>query len=188
MRSSVAQFIAALLCACVSLSARAAPPDAQVLTAPQLMVAGPGPVTATFLGASQPFAQLFFAWESASGASAQGFFFGAQTTAGSTFEISAEQSPLSPFAAGSDVTFATLFGNPLASSALLSSTAATSGAELVLTAPVDGEPAPGIVFNAGVVASGAASVLIGFNPAGSPVPSGIDGFAVRISVSNICAG
>ena len=182
MKSLVSRFAAVVVSAFVSLAASAGNPDsAAIQTAPQLLVAGSGPVSATFLGSSTPFAQLYFAWDS----SAVGFFFGPSTPVGATFQESPQQSPLSPFAPGTQVTFAALFGTPGTSSATLSSTAATPSVQSVLTTPFMGEPGPGIVFNAGVVET-SGGLLIGFNPPGTAMPGDFGGFAVRIAATNVC--
>jgi hypothetical protein len=181
MKSLVSRFAAVVVSAFVSLASAGTPDSAGIQAAPQLLVAGSGPVSATFLGSSAPFAQLFFAWDS----SAVGFFFGPSTPVGTTFQESPQQTPLSPFGPGTQVTFAALFGTPGTSSASLSSTAATPSVQSVLTTPFMGEPAPGIAFNAGVVET-PGGVLIGFNPPGTAMPGDFGGFAVRIAASNVC--
>jgi hypothetical protein len=182
MKSLVTRFAAGVVSAFVSVSASAgSSASASFQTAPQLLVAGSGPVSATFLGSSAPFAQMFFSWDS----TAVGFFFGPSTAVGATFQESPQQTPLNPFGPGTEVTFAALFGTPGTTSAALSATAATSSVRSVLTTPSMGEPAPGIAFNAGVIET-RDGVLIGFNSPGAGMPSDFAGFAVRIAASNVC--
>jgi hypothetical protein len=185
MKSLASYVVAGLVSAFAAASALAGPSDAgAIFSAPQLAVAGPGPVTATFLGASQPFAQMFFGWDS----SAAGFFFGSQTAPGTVFQESSQQNPVNPLGPGTDVTFAALFGTPGTTSAVLSSTGATTQIAAVLTAPgiAPFTPGPSILFNAGVIPTGADGALIGFNPPGAAMPSSFGGFAVRIAASNVC--
>ncbi len=198
MKSLVRYLLAGVISAFASVSALAGESStASILMAPQLQVAGNGPITATFLGASQPFAGIFFAAR-IPGASDFGrpgsvarfqiftsntAFPGFGAKPGDQFRI--DTANLFPLPPGAPVTFATLFGPlPVSTSAsLFSSTAATPNVVSGLTGTGFG-PLP-IIFNAGVIETGQDRVMVGFSPSGS-IPRGFGGFPIRISLSNVC--
>ena len=149
---------------------------AVILTAPQLAVVANGPVTVTFLGASQPFGAVEVAWDH----ELQGVGFLPTTPIGTQFKVF---DTLRPFGPGDNVTADAAFD----SAASFSLTGASQRMIAAITPWTYGiRPMATMALNAGVVQSGWNTVLVGFNPPGMAQPSTFDEFAVRIRLSNVC--
>src|SRR5688572_27235088 len=188
MKSLALSVTLALLSLLAAGSGRADGPSTNgaFLVAPQLAIARDGPVTATFLGSSQPFLQMLVGWEMGGAAGFEGFFFGSPPpAAGAEFERTLADHLSRPLPTGADLVFATRFdtGNGFA----ISATGASPRMAGFLSQPAfEGEPFQTVLLNAGVVRLSSDTVLVGFNPPGFALPTGFDRFAVRISLSNIC--
>ena len=94
--------------------------------------------------------------------------------------------PLIVLSRGTDLVLAARFemGNGFA----VSATGASPRMAGFLSQPAfAGEPFHTLLLNAGVVRLPSDGVLFGFIPPDSRCPRGLDGFAVRISLSNVCA-
>jgi hypothetical protein len=166
----------------VAASAAAAGPESgNALVAPQLALTAEGPISATFVGASQPFGQLAVTTESG----LTGFFFGfTSPAAGQQFQTTLTTGPGAILPPGTDVTFAATFFDA-SGTRTWSTTGASSFVATNLAAPSAGVPPSLVLQNAAVIQTAPGRVLIGFNPSGSSA-SGLGGFAVRIAVSNVC--
>lgn len=180
MRSLVSHLLAGLVSACVSVSAWADGSDGSenILIAPQLAVAGTGPVTATFLTpVSDPLFRQLYAF----------------TPAFNIYPLTNVSNPVPTpvLSAGGNITLAASFGIPGAngepplSEGIFISTA-TGGID---TNEVSDRLMAHFSPTAAVIETDANRVLVGFdfNPFGAaPRSSGFDGFPVRIAVSNVC--
>lgn len=197
MKSVFRCLVGAFASTLVALSAWAggAAGSGNILVAPQLAVAGNGPVTATFLGASATTNIL-----GVNGSFGYDVVAIPQTPpppvrffplfSSNPFAIQNPTTPALP--AGMNITLATVFtafpdgpsGMPL-STHVVSST----GGQNTVSAAFFEPPGSNVDFlihlNAGVIDTGLDRVLIGFTPS-SAMPSGFGGFDVRIALSNVC--
>lgn len=179
MKSLIRYLTGTFLSSFVAMSASAASADpGSVRAAPQLTLTAQGPITATFIGASQPFGQLAVVTPFG----LTGFFFGfASPAAGETFQTTLTTGPGAILPRGTDVTFAATFFDA-AGVRTWSTTGASPAIAADLAAPFADVPPSLVTQNASVIQTGPGRVLIGFNPSGSAA----GGFAVRIAISNVC--
>jgi hypothetical protein len=194
MKSLLSYFLAGFVSAFITFSAWADGSDGSgnILTAPQLTVASDGPITATFLGASQSFPgasdllTLFYSVSAITETPPANYpLLEGSTSLASTRPAPGTQAQTPPLSVGTNVALVASFGgSAVGMERIISSTASSNAVNAIFAEPPHSALTVIFGFNAGVIETGPDRVLVGFTPFASP--TGFGDFPVRISVSNVC--